>query len=686
MGYFLTFFALNDMNRYLFILLYSLLVFLPCPVFGQEQKVWINSFTHDPMDMGAKDHQKRDGNGNLYALVKVRPASKDFRFSFGYLSCVNDGTHGDETWLYVQKSARTISVTREGFTSIRNKDLGITLEAGETYILELSYVEPQNTVKKQWLKFDVLPNDLNAVVKVKPDGTNADYEIWGQTQNGSIARNLECGRYLFQVVADNYLPSEGVVTLNKPNETHTEKVTLTPNFGFLQIDDAYGIAGAQIYVNNKLIGTIPYKSTERWESGEYDLSITKGEMYKTYNSKFTITKGQTTVLKPRLESNAAETKLRVAADAQILIDQRAVGTREWSGPLKEGRYEVECRMDKHKSTFKTITIKADEAQDIVLDIPTPITGSLSVNSTPLDALITLDGKQAGTTPKTLTGILIGEHTVTLSHANHKTETRTVTINEDKETDLDIKLSNIGRVTIESSPAGAALYLNGERVGKTPYTSDIASGEYEVKVQAKRCRTYNKMMHIDSSQPILRIPLVRQYMQAYSFYIQPTFQAGSMMAAGGAIGGYIANVNIEAGYMQGLTKSEMIYWNSTTTNEKPTGYVYKSSSIEGKLGYGITLGTRMKLTPQIGVGINNITASERYNETASFDASKAYVVNAGLTLKYEIAIAKCLGVFVAPSYNMAVKKSGYFEAMEPVSSKIKGFGSGFNCRAGLSLFF
>ncbi len=125
---------------------------------------------------------------------------------------------------------------------------------------------------------------------------------------------------------------------------------------------------------------------------------------------------------------------------------------------------------------------------------------------------------------------------------------------------------------------------------------------------------------------------------------------------------------------------MIYWNSTSTDEKPTGYTYKASTIDVKLGYGITLGTRMRVTPQIGIGINNITACERYNETASFDASKAYVVNAGLTLKYEIAIAKWLGVFVAPSYNMAMKKSDYYEA------KIKGFGSGFNFRVGLSLFF
>ncbi len=674
MGYFWTFVALNDMNRYLFFLLYSLLILLPNTVLGQEQKMWINSFTHDPMDMSAKDHQKRDGNGNLYALVKVRPVSKDFRFSFGYLSCINDGTHDDETWLYVQKSARTISITREGFTSIRNKDLGITLEAGETYILELSYVEPQNTVKKQWLKFDVLPNDLNAVVKVKPDGTNADYEIWGQTQNGSIARSLECGRYLFQVVADNYLPSEGVVTLNKPNETHTEQVTLTPNFGFLQIDDAYGIAGAQIYVNNKLIGTIPYKSTERWESGEYALSITNGEMYKTYNSKFTITKGQTTVLKPRLESNAAETKLRVAADAQILIDQRAVGTREWSGPLKEGRYEVECRMDKHKSTFKTITIKADEAQDIVLDVPTPITGSLSVSTTPLDALITLDGKQAGTTPKTLTDILIGEHTVTLSRANHKTETRTVTINEDKQTDLDITLSNIGRVTIESSPAGAALYLNGERVGLTPYTSDVASGEYEVKVQAKKCKTYNKMMHIDSSQPVLRIPLVRQYMQPYSFYIQPTFQAGSMMAAGGAIGGYIANVNIEAGYMQGLTKSE-IYWNNQVDDmTKPELESFGFNQIGIRVGYGVCLGTRLRITPQLGM---NVDLCRGNKETS------CYATGLSFGCKLEVAILSHFSINISPEYITYIGQSETHKRLESVSA-VKG--NGVCGLLGMSLFF
>ena len=55
---------------------------------AQEQRIYIDNFVHDPMDQTAKEHPKTDANGNLYALVKVRPGAKDFKFEFGFVhSC-----------------------------------------------------------------------------------------------------------------------------------------------------------------------------------------------------------------------------------------------------------------------------------------------------------------------------------------------------------------------------------------------------------------------------------------------------------------------------------------------------------------------------------------------------------------------------------------------------------------------
>lgn len=260
------------MNRILLKSILASFVFLImciADVMGQGQKIYIEKFSYDPMDQAAILNPKEDRSGNLYALVKVSPASAEkFKFSFGLTTCEVNGVHGDELWIYVQKSARKISISREGFTPIKDQDLGMTLESGRTYQLVLSYMEPEISVQKQWLKFSLLPADVPAIVKVKPASSNKDFEMWGQTKEGTISRNLECGRYQYQIIHDDYELSEGVVMLNQPDETFTEQVTLNPNFGFLQIDDKYGIAGAQIFVDDKLVGTIPYKSERKWKYGE----------------------------------------------------------------------------------------------------------------------------------------------------------------------------------------------------------------------------------------------------------------------------------------------------------------------------------------------------------------------------------------------------------------------------------
>lgn len=632
------------------------------------------------MDQAANLHPKEDKSGNRYALVKVTPASASkFKFSFGLMSCVIDGVHDDELWIYVQKSARKISISREGFVPIKNSDLGMTLESGKTYLLELSYVEPMESVQKQWLKFSVSPTDVPTIVKVKPESSTSDYEIWGQTKEGAISRNVECGQYLYQIVAEDYELYEGKVMLNHPDETFTEQIALEPNFGYLQIDDAYGISGAQIFVNDKAIGTIPYQSDRKWKAGEYRLAITNGDLYKTYNATFTIKKGKTTTLSPRLESNIAETQLRVAEDAEIYIDKKMMGKGTWRGPLQEGRYEVEARKDRHKSTYKTITIKANEPQDIILDAPTPITGKLMVSSTPLDAEILVDGNAVGVTPMTISELIIGEHTITLNRKNHKSETRTVKIEEGKATELHVELSDMAEMTITTAPDGAAIRLNGENKGTTPFREVLTSGDYDLKLMHSKYRTYEKRVQLDSSNPTLHIKMERQYQLPTCVYVQPSFQVGSMMAFGAEVGAYIKNVNIEASYLMGTSK-ETLFWNYVGTSsegKRPVEEEFSTAAFSAKVGYGFCFGTRLRITPQVGIGTVSVSGSQE---------SKGHVINATFGSRVDYAIAPCIGINLTPEFGFGVSESPVFTEISNISSTVNGWGNGFNLKLGLYLFF
>lgn len=506
-------------------------------------------------------------------------------------------------------------------------------------------------------------------------------------ETGSIDKIMDFGTYDYVVNAVNYISSTGRVTLSDSKNTFVEKVTLKPDFGYLVIDDLYDISGAQIFIDDIMIGTVPYSdSKKRWSCGEHKITITNGDLYKPFNSTFTITQGEATLLSPKLESDYAQTTIRVDADAEILIDGKSKGHKTWTGPLKAGKYVVECKQDKHRATSISINVKADKAETFEVPVPIAITGSLYISSIPSGATIEIDDKIVGATPQLIQDLIIGEHKIGLVRQNYKRETFVVTIKEGQTEKISQKLSDVALMTIDTKPSGAKLFINGEEIGTTPYTKEMPSDDYLLELHMNKYMPFKESVHLDGAHPNKTIDLMKQYQRPYSFYIQPYLQIGNNRAIGGCIGGYIANVNIEGYYTMGMRDSEMIYWNASEGNERPCGYSYKAITMGGRVGYGLVLNTRMRLTPQVGFGVTNLTSSETYNTSASFDASKAYAVSASIGAKFEYAFIDCLGVFAAPEYSFAVQKSKYFKDMEPISSTIKGYASGFNFRVGLSLFF
>lgn len=685
---------------HIFRFIFIITLMLSSAMLYAQQKLEFNivSFELDPFSTTAQDkrYEKVDGDGNRYAIIKVKDANGEgdlngFTFNFGTLNSIVE-IHDDELWVYVQRNAKTVTVKRPGYKTIEKYDLNTTLLPGKTYVMTLTMSrirkEVVHDITKQVLQFVVSPSNENAIVKVKKTSSSSDFELWGAVdETGSIDKIMDFGTYDYMVSAVNYESSTGRITLSDSRKTFVENVSLKPNFGFLVVNDLYGISGAQIYVDDVKIGTVPYCDySKRWSCGEHRITITNGELYKTYNSTFTILQGDTMRLSPKLESDFAQTTIRVDADAEIFIDGKSKGRKTWTGPLKAGKYVVECKQDSHRPSSIAINVKADKAETFEVPAPVAITGSLYIKSTPTGAKIEIDETDNGTTPKLIQNVIIGSHTIRLTKSNHKTEQYNIVVKEGQTENIEAVLSDIAHMTINSRPSGAKLLINGENVGVTPYSKEMSSGDYDIEIRHNKYQTFQKKVHLDSSNPTMEISLNKQHQRPYSIYIQPFFQVGSNMSVGGAVGGYIANVNVEGYYAMGMKESEMIYWNATEGNEKPCGYTYKTSYMGGRVGYGLVLNTRMRLTPQVGFSVTNLTSSETYNTSAAFDASKAYAVSASIGAKFEYAFIDCLGAFVAPEYSFAVQKSKYFEDIEPLSSTIKGFASGFNFRLGLSLFF
>ena len=147
-------------------------------------------------------------------------------------------------------------------------------------------------------------------------------------------------------------------------------------------------------------------------------------------------------VKVSLQPNLAEVTLKVDADAEIWVNNVKKGIRSWTGPLGNGTYKMECRQESHETTSVSKEITAEmNGQTITLPAPRPLYGSLSVETTPNLALLYIDGKEIGKTPRFINEILVGQHEIRLTKDGYLDYRETVTVAKDERKQVKATLNN-----------------------------------------------------------------------------------------------------------------------------------------------------------------------------------------------------------------------------------------------------
>jgi formylglycine-generating enzyme required for sulfatase activity len=364
---------MKNVLKYTWLVLFLLIAGMMAATAQQKLKFSVESFELDQFDLTARNeaHKKTDSNGDLYAIIKVTSSNPDdnlraYHFNFGNMNSLID-VHDGELWVYVQRNAKMVTISREGYATVSRYDLQTTIEEGRTYTMRLTSQGP--VVRMQMVLFQIEPADSKAVVMIKSSMAGANEEMLGTADaSGQLAKNMALGTYTYRVMSENYHSSEGRFVLSDPNQTYTEKVSLRPRFSVVTLSVA---SGAEIYVNG---------------------------------------------------------------------ERKGVGS--WQGPLNAGVYQVECRQQNHRSTQQTITVEENKPQSFTLQAPVPITGMLSVISQPLGASISIDGKDYGTTPRNISDLLIGSHSLTLKKTGYNDLTQTVKVKEGEMTEVNLTMNNL----------------------------------------------------------------------------------------------------------------------------------------------------------------------------------------------------------------------------------------------------
>ena len=135
----------------------------------------------------------------------------------------------------------------------------------------------------------------------------------------------------------------------------------------------------------------------------------------------------------------------------------------------------------------------------------PIVGSLLVRSTPAGAAVFVDGREYGRTPVTIEKLARGAHRLRVTRNGYSADERQVTISGGQRVQsLTVRLtpqrpiapparaavptpqgaaSRTGRLVVESRPAGASVFINGQPVGTTPLElPSVPVGEHALHLE------------------------------------------------------------------------------------------------------------------------------------------------------------------------------------------------------------
>ena len=655
--------------------LFLIFTFFLSLYFVQAQELSVQHFYLAETDITANTPgtMVEDQNGNVCALIKVETTIDGFSFDVGTLGVWQVQRVGGEMWVYVPFGVRKITLSHPQLGVIREFPFPCPIEKGRTYIMKLNVPSVGRTYdhsRKQKARISVYPADA----KVEIGGLSMPV-----VTDGVYEQELSFGIYDIIVSAERYHTEIRQIEINDPDNVQNFSIGLKQSYGWLDIE---GSGNEKLFVDDKQVEFRPDRNVDIM-SGHYKIRLEK-PLYKPYETVVEVKDSAVVKIDPSYEINHSDLSFVVDNQAQIWIDGRKVAEGRWSGKLEYGTHRIECKKDGHRVSQKLLEVTPQTVGTITLEAPAPVYGTVYVTSSPSGSDVYVDDEFVGKTPCTVNP-LIGIRRITVSHDGYKTDTRVIQVSETESSQIDVKLTDIIDVTIKSDP-DAKIFVDGKDVGKTPWRGSLISGEYAVKLQASGYNPLEKKIKVDERNTSYSFKLSKRYYYSDNLVLAATATADLIgVNPGGYLGIYLSNVYLE-GYVQyAMRSSGEIYWYDNETEDDPVPYTYKPTIAGGKVGYGLILGNRVRLTPYLGAGLKQLkgTPASGYNGIPELTSTSAVDVNGGL--KLSIALSSVFELNITPEYHYTVPWKDLYKELYDTSPFVKKWNNGLTISVGLGLF-
>jgi predicted ATP-binding protein involved in virulence len=264
-------------------------------------------------------------------------------------------------------------------------------------------------------------------------------------------------------------PTPAPIPTPIPTPTGSISITTTPS-------------GAEVYLDNSFAGITPI-TLEDVTVGYHKATVSK-EGYHSQTSEIYLSTGKTKELNIELEPITGSIAVSsTPSGASVYLDDVDMNkiTPCMLSEVAVGQHTIKLTKSGYSDLIRNVSVSVGRTSHLHENLSAY--GSIDISSDPSGADVYLDGNYTGeTTPKNISKVVVGDHTIKLTKFGYDDVTRNVSISVGETLHLHENLAGFGSLRIFSYPSEAKVYLDGDYMGKTPLDiSKVVEGSHTYKL-------------------------------------------------------------------------------------------------------------------------------------------------------------------------------------------------------------
>ena len=316
---------------------------------------------------------------------------------------------------------------------------------------------------------------LNIVAEADPD-----FSLSGLNWSFGERILVRPGEYVLKVSAEGYHPYEQNITVSDA-DTQQLEIQLAPLPGTVTLTTQP--AGAVITVDETVLGPSPL--TDRvFEAGRYAVSASLARYQRWQGELEVIGRNQSQTLEIMMVPDWAQVTFTTApVSVTATVDGEVSEITERGVEVLSGERNLTLSAPGFMPATIPLTIVAGVDQDLGPITLTPADATLTLNSTPAGAGVSVDGTFAGLTPMVLPLSPGENHTISLSKAGYRGARLSLSLSRGEMAERAVTLQpELGEVRFAIEPAEAEIVVNGKVMGTGSQVLSLPAVQQRVEVR------------------------------------------------------------------------------------------------------------------------------------------------------------------------------------------------------------